>query len=95
MLSLRRPGRRTHRVALPGSENAVRLAMDQLLIPELGLVHEASGSDGPTLDKRYHASFTSTISLEARRRLSAAIADSTDRARDAGRRPPAGWSPQA
>ncbi|MEO8260016.1 MAG: MogA/MoaB family molybdenum cofactor biosynthesis protein [Acidobacteriota bacterium] len=30
-------------VALPGSENAVRLAMDRLLIPELGhLVHEAS-----------------------------------------------------
>ena len=30
-------------VALPGSENAVRLAMERLLIPELGhLVHEAS-----------------------------------------------------
>jgi molybdopterin adenylyltransferase len=30
-------------VALPGSEKAVRLAMDRLLIPELGhLVHEAS-----------------------------------------------------
>ena len=30
-------------VALPGSENAVHLAMDRLLIPELGhLVHEAS-----------------------------------------------------
>jgi molybdenum cofactor biosynthesis protein B len=30
-------------VALPGSESAVRLAMDRLLIPELGhLVHEAS-----------------------------------------------------
>ena len=30
-------------VSLPGSENAVRLAMERLLIPELGhLVHEAS-----------------------------------------------------
>jgi molybdopterin adenylyltransferase len=30
-------------VALPGSENAVRLAMERLLIPELGhLIHEAS-----------------------------------------------------
>jgi molybdenum cofactor biosynthesis protein B len=30
-------------VALPGSENAVRLAMDRLIVPELGhLVHEAS-----------------------------------------------------
>src|SRR5882724_8366417 len=30
-------------VALPGSENAVRLAMDRLLLPELGhLVHEAT-----------------------------------------------------
>ena len=40
---LRRPRVRTIVVSLPGSEAAVRLAMEQLLIPELGhLVQQAS-----------------------------------------------------
>ena len=39
---LRRPRRRPRLVSLPGSEAAVRLAMERLLIPELGhLVQQA------------------------------------------------------
>ncbi len=65
-------------VSLPGSEAAVRLAMERLLIPELGhLVQQAAQSDDAMRP------FTSTISLdEARARLDAARpADRAHRAR--------------
>ena len=59
-------------VSLPGSEAAVRLAMERLLIPELGhLVQQAASR---MKSARAMRPFTSTISLdEARRRLDANV----------------------
>ena len=67
--------------SLPGSEAAVRLAMERLLLPELGHLVQQASTSKPGLPVM--RPFTSTISLdEARRRLAAArCGRSRDRAR--------------
>ena len=80
---LRRPGRRTHRGGAAGIGNAVRLAMERLLIPELGHLVQR----GITVSSRIDAS----VHLDHLARGSPAPshggdpADRANRARGAGR----------